>query len=125
MGTAKAKGSLPINVLKGALIGAAVSVALVAAFAFVLLKQWLSAESIPYVNVGIKAVSAAAAALAAAAGERRALKGALAGVLYTLVSFAVFSLISGRFELDAALLSDIAICGAVGAVTGMMRNLRG
>ena len=59
--------------LKGALAAAVLSVALVAAFAFVLQKQWLGMGSITYINTGVKVVSAVLAAfIAARAAQSRA-----------------------------------------------------
>ena len=115
-----------INCSKGALIGTAAGTALVALFAFILLKQWLGPESVTYINLGVKAVSGAVAALIAvrSAGERRPIVGAAAGLLCMLLSFVVFSLISGEFAFDTALLTDLVICAAIGAVVGMLENLR-
>ena len=56
-------GSPWFKALRGALLASILSTALVAAFAFTLQKQWLGVESIGTVNVVIKLVSAAAAAL--------------------------------------------------------------
>ena len=109
-----------------ALIACACGVALVALSAFVMQKQWLPFESLPYINIGIKLVSAAAAALISCrkASDRAPLRGALSGALYMAVSFVIFSLICGSFELSSALLFDLLICAGVGFVIGILHNLK-
>ena len=119
------KGMFPVS-LRAALIGTALGTALVALFALILQKQWLGMDSIPYVNSGIKIVSAAVSALIAVrkAPDHTLLWGAAAGGLYMLISFVVFSLISGSFSLGTELICDITICLLAGAVMGIIRNLK-
>ena len=70
METKSNSSRMPLVLLRSALVGSALGVALVALFALVLQKQWLGIESVPYVNSAIKIVSAAAAALIAAGRPR-------------------------------------------------------
>lgn len=113
------------SVLKAALIACAASVLLVVAFAFVLQKQWLGVDSVNYINTGIKFVCAAAAALIAARSvkSRTLLWSSAAGGAYMLITFLVFSLLSGSFRPGLSTLTDIAMCMLGGAVVGMIRNL--
>ncbi|MBO4562473.1 MAG: TIGR04086 family membrane protein [Clostridia bacterium] len=113
-------------VIRGALIACAASVILVIAFAFALQKQWLGMESINAVNTGIKVVSALTAAAIAARSvkSRTLLWGALAGGAYMLITFLVFSLLSGKFSLSLAVAADFAMCMLGGAIVGIIRNLR-
>ena len=117
---------LPGAVLRGALIGTAAGVALVALSAFILMKQWLGAESIPYLNAGVKVIAAGIAALCAVRRSESGniLKGAAASGLYMLLSFIVFSLISGEFGFNTGLLFDMAMCLLTGAIVGIVKNLR-
>ena len=126
METKSNSSRMPLVLLRSALVGSALGVALVALFALVLQKQWLGIDSVPYVNSAIKIVSAAAAALIAArkAESRTLLWGAAAGGLYMLISYVVFSLVSGSFSFDTALVSDLAMCMLAGAITGVVRNLK-
>ena len=117
-------GNSWFKALRSALAACALSVALVALFAFVLQKRWLGVESITAVNVVIKLVASAAAALLAARGGSRAwLWGAVSAGMYMLLTYAVFSLISGGFSLDAGIFTDLAMCVLCGAATGMIKNL--
>jgi putative membrane protein (TIGR04086 family) len=122
----KAGKGFIMPVLRSALIACAFSVLLVAAFALVLQKQWLGTEAVPYINAGVKTLCAVIAALLAVrrAESRAMLRGALAGGLYALITFAVFSLIAGAFSPGKALLTDLAMCMLGGAVIGVIRNLR-
>ena len=112
--------------LKGAAFSSVLSVALVALFAFVIMKQWLSLNSLVYINAGVKILSAAFAAfIAARAAEKRApLWGMAAAGMYMLVTTLVFSLLAGEFKPNTALLTDAAMCVLAGALTGMLVNLR-
>ena len=118
--------NMALALLRASLIAAAASVLLVVIFAFVLQKRWLDLDSVKYINAGVKAVSAAVAALIAvrAAGSKAPLWGALAGGAYMLVTFLVFSLLSGSFSLELGLLTDLAVCMLAGAVTGILVNLK-
>lgn len=126
MDTVKSQKPFLFKPIKGALIASALGVALVALFAFLLLKAVLPAESVPYVNAGIKAACAAFGAYTAIrrSHSRNMLVGALAGVGYMLISYAVFSLISGGFSFNVGLVSDLLMCAAAGAAVGIFRNLR-
>ena len=112
--------------IRAALTACAVSVLLVIGFAFVLKNGWLGMESIRFFNPALKVVCAAAAALLASvkADMKVPVWGALAGCLYMLISFAVFSLISGSFSIGGLLFADIGMCALTGAITGMLVNLK-
>ncbi|MCR5809246.1 MAG: TIGR04086 family membrane protein [Clostridiales bacterium] len=115
-----------LRVIKASLIACALSVALVVAFAFVLQKQWLGIGSVGYINTGVKVISAAAAALIATRGASKGtlLRGALAGGAYMIITFLVFSLLSGEFRMGTGTLTDLLMCVLGGAVIGVIRNLR-
>ena len=72
----------------------------------------------PIVNAAIKVISAAAAALLAVrrCAKRRWLYGAAAGLLYAVLAFMVFSILSDTFVISAALLSDFGM----GILSGML-----
>ena len=121
-----AAGSMLPAIVRGSLIGSAVGVALVALCALFLQKQWLEIGSLPYINIAIKLVSAASAACIACikAKDKALIRGMAAAACYMLLSFVIFSLISGGFELNTALLSDVLICAGAGAIVGILHNLR-
>ena len=115
-----------LRILRGALAACALSVLLVTAFAFLLLKEWVGADSLGFINTGIKAVCAVVAALIA---THRAEKGVLpiaaaAGGAYMLITFLVFSLLSGSFSPGTGTLTDLLMCVLGGIVVGVIRNLK-
>ena len=116
-----------LKALRSALIAAVISVALVAAFAFALTKQWLGIESISAINITVKLVCALLAALFTVRRcESRAwLWGAAAGAMYLIIAFASFSIISGEWNFGTGLLTDAAMCALCGAVVGILKNLKG
>ncbi len=112
-------------ILKGALIAAAFSIALIVLFAVVLKQEWANTDSIPVANSVIKVLSAALAAFIATrkCRERRWLVGLLAGLLYTLLAFMVFSVLSDSFTFSLALLSDMGIGALSGMLTAMLLQM--
>lgn len=122
----KSGGSPVLKTVIGGLMGCAASVALALAFSFVLMKQWLGMEALPFINAGIKAFCAGIAAFAAVRGaaSRAILRGAAAGLVYMAVTSVVFSLLSGGFSIKPSALADAAVCAAVGAAVGIVHNLR-
>lgn len=118
------KGSMLFKSLRSALAACAVSVALVALYALVLQQQWLDAGTVGTANTVIKLLSSAFAALLASRGAGRAwLWGAASAGMYMLLTFMVFSMLSGDFSLGLNVLSDLGMCMLCGAVTGMLKNL--
>lgn len=113
--------------IRGALTACAASTALIVAFAFVLQKQWLGVESIRFINPAVKVVSAAVAALTAAGkrNDKLMLRGTIAGGAYMAAAYVVFSLFSGVFTFDAALLTDLAMCMLSGAIVGAVKSIAG
>lgn len=112
--------------LGASLISSALSVGLVALVSFLLLKQTISMDAVPYVNTGLKVVCSALAALLAVmrAKELVLVRGVLAGACYMVVSFIVFSLVTGSFEAGAENLYDLLICSLSGAAVGIIKNLK-
>ena len=113
-----AKAGIWMPILKGALIASAFSIALIVLFAVILKQEWANTDSIPVANSVIKVISAALAAFVATrkCKERCWLVGLLAGLLYTVLAFMVFSILSDSFSFSLALLSDMGI----GALSGML-----
>ncbi len=106
------------ELVKGAVIASAASLLLIALCAVVLWRQWLGAEAVPAMNAGVKVISAALAGLVAArrCPNRAWLWGALAGLLYAGVAWAVFAILSDTFPFSAAVLSD----AGTGLLAGML-----
>ncbi len=107
-----------LTLLKAAFIGCVVSVALIVIFAALMWKQVVGVELIPIVNAAIKVIGAAAAGFLAqrGCGSRAWLFGGAAGLIYAVIAYALFSILSGGFALNMAMLSDMGI----GLLAGML-----
>lgn len=107
-----------LTLLKAAFIGCAVSVALIVVFAALMWKQVVGVELIPIVNAAIKVIGAAAAGFFTqrGCGSRAWLFGGAAGLIHAMLAYAVFSILSGGFALNMAMLSDMGI----GLLSGML-----
>ncbi len=116
-----------LHTLRSAVIASALSIILVVAFAFALQQQWLKAESIPIINPIIKVLAAITAALLTVkrSENRPWLWGMAGGAIFMLLTFVLFSILSGNFELNIGLLIDLAMCALAGASVGVIKNLRG
>ena len=85
-----------LTLLKAAFIGCVVSIALIVIFAALMWKQVVGVELIPIVNAAIKVIGAAAAGFLAqrGCGSRAWLFGGAAGLIYAMLAYAVFSILS-------------------------------
>mgnify|MGYP004547005069 CR=1 FL=1 len=118
MARGKAGAPATLVLLKAAFIGCVVSIALIMAFALLMWKQVAGVELIPIVNAAIKVIGGAAAGFFAqrGCGSRAWLFGGAAGLIYAVIAYALFSVLSGGFALNAAMLSDMGI----GLLSGML-----
>mgnify|MGYP002659221749 FL=1 len=113
-----ANAPVVLTLLRAAFIGCVVSVALIVIFGSLRWKQVVGVELIPIVNAAIKVIGAAAAGFFAqrGCGSRAWLFGGAAGLIYAMLAYAVFSILSGGFALNMAMLSDMGI----GLLAGML-----
>lgn len=113
-----ANAPVVFTLLRAAFIGCVVSVALIVIFAALMWKQVAGVELIPIVNAAIKVIGAAAAGFLAqrGCGSLAWLFGGAAGLIYAMLAYAVFSILSGSFALNMAMLSDMGI----GLLSGML-----
>ena len=113
-----ANAPVVLTLLRAAFIGCVVSVALIVIFAALMWKQVVGVELIPIVNAAIKGIGAAAAGFFAqrGCGSLAGLFGGAAGLIYAMLAYAVFSILSGSFALNMAMLSDMGI----GLLSGML-----
>ena len=122
--TGNKKQSKPlVYVLEGVFGALAMSLGLVALAA--LLKQVLPIESTRILNPAVKAVCALFAALLGARKQkkRRWLTGALCGVVYIVISLAVFGLASGEFSIGSSTAVDALMCLLAGMTGGIILSL--
>ena len=121
MRTARAtqkQANMALEVGKSALLGVIISFVLVVLYAVALKEELLQVSTMGLLTTVIKVICAAAAGLIAVrrCKKRLWLYGALAGTLYAVLAFIVFSAVAGTLYVSIALLSDIAI----GAVSGLI-----
>lgn len=103
----------------------AMSLGLVALAALLMQKQILPIESTRILNPAVKAFCALFAALLGARKQkkRRWLTGALCGVVYIVISLAVFGLASGEFSIGSSIAVDALMCLLAGMTGGIILSL--
>ena len=115
------------NILKGVLFGLIISVILVLILAVIAKYTDINDKTITAVNQVIKVVALFVGILLGLKGQKGGLiVGAIVGLLFTLLSFAIFSLISGELNFGKITVYDFLIGIGVGAVSGILTvNLKG
>ena len=90
-------------------------------FAFIIKWASLGDNVIAPVNLVIKGISVFIGALILVAGKTKGLiNGLLFGVIYTLISFLIFSILAGTFVLGLGIIADFAFNGIVGGIAGIL-----
>jgi putative membrane protein (TIGR04086 family) len=115
-------GDLLRNILLGVLPAIIMTVAAILIFALLMKLFNMADDVIAPVNQMIKILGTIIAAFIASrkASERKWLNGALAGCIYTLVGFLVFSLLGGSFVFSVSLLTDIIMGFVVGLIVSII-----
>lgn len=110
--------------IRAALLGTLLSLALVILYAVALRQAWLVTDTMGPVTAVIKVISAALAGFLAGRSvkSRLWLWGMLGGILCSLVSFLLFSLLSQTFALNAAIFSDFGLAAAAGLFAVLIRQ---
>ena len=124
--TGNKKQSKPlVYVLEGVFGALAMSLGLVALAALLMQKQILPIESTRILNPAVKAFCALFAALLGARKQkkRRWLTGALCGVVYIVISLAVFGLASGEFSIGSSTAVDALMCLLARMTGGIILSL--
>ncbi len=112
-------------VVKGLLLALACSLFFTVIFACVLRYGILSSKVIYPVNQAIKTQSIAVGVLSFTRGEKGWLKGLGTGILFTALSYLVFSAIGGDFSLSWLIFAELALGAFTGAVCGVIAvNIR-
>ncbi len=111
-----------LSLLRAALWATILSLALVVLYAVTLRQGWLGADTMGAVTAAIKVICAAVAGFLAhrAAKERLWLWGMLGGLVFSLFSFAIFSILSQTFVFSWAILSDMAMAAAAGLFAALL-----
>ena len=110
------------RVLKGSVLGLVFTVLAVLIIALVIKKSDISDEMISAFNQIIKIISIFIASYAAVKGltEQYVLHGTLAGCIYVVLGFLIFSLIEGKFGDIKLLLLDIVMGSVIGMITSII-----
>ena len=114
-----------LSVLTGSFAALLISLVLITVCALLLQSQTIGIESVKIINPVIKSISALAAALIASAkAEKRSwLTGLIAGFSASLLSFLIFSVLSGDFSIGTGTVLDFVMCSAAGMTGGILRSL--
>lgn len=118
--------SIAMLIVKAALIASVVTILLIVIYAFILHQGWLSENTVSIANSLIKVIGAVIASLLVVRKCEKLgwLYGALAGVVYILFAFIVFSLLTDTFTISLALLSDLGVGFLAGMVSAMVVQAR-
>lgn len=123
MSNFKAKLSNPFlsNVLKGSLVSVSVSLVLILIFALLIKFLNIPDGAIQPVNQAIKIISILFGVIAALKNfpQKGLLTGALIGLIYIILAFMFFSLLSGQLIINASLFIDVAFALLIGAMCGI------
>ncbi|MFA6860757.1 MAG: TIGR04086 family membrane protein [Clostridia bacterium] len=108
--------------LKGALIALFISLIGILIFSFAIKYIPISDTAIKPVNQVIKALSILIGCFVALKNARQygLVSGIIIGLLYTIVSFVVFSILDGNFEFTRVVVNDLFFGGIIGAVCGII-----
>ncbi len=112
-------------VVKGVLCALACSLVLTVVFASILRGSSWSSKVIYPVNQGIKMLSVLIGTLLFVRGEKGWLKGLAIGILFTMLSYLVFSAIGGDFSLSWLVVVETLLGATFGLLSGAIGvNLR-
>ncbi len=116
---------MPVEMIKAGFLASLVSLGLVILYAVALKEQILQASTMSVFTSVIKVLSGFVAGLLASrkSKSRGWLWGMCGGAVYALMAFVIFSIIAGAFSFSAALLSDVGMCAAAGALAAMVRRM--
>ena len=115
------------SVLKGAFFALAISLIGVLLFAFIIKLTSIDDTLIAPINQVIKGISIL---MGCFYGTKQArsnglLKGVLIGLVYTILSFFIFSLLNGQLSFQKSFINDILFGAVIGAICGVISiNMR-
>ncbi len=114
-----------MTILKGALNALIVSLLSILLFAFIIKLTSLSDGLIKPINQVIKVLSILIGCFFAFKkdGEKTLLKGAIIGLVYTLLAYVLFSALNGKFEFSMSLVYDVLFSMAIGVICAIICNI--
>lgn len=115
-----------LKILRNALFAVLGSMLLIVAAAFMLQQQLVGIDSISIINPIIKVLAAFLSGfMSVRLTEKRSwLYGAIGGMIYMVLSSALFSVLAGEFNLGTGMLIDIVMCGFAGLMSGIIHQVR-
>lgn len=110
------------DVVKAIVFAILFSMVLVLILALIVKASGMSESVVVYINQAIKILSTLGGVMLGFRGGSKFgwLKGAIVGLLYVLISFFVFSLISGELSFSNVSWIDFVTGAAVGAISGII-----
>jgi len=114
-----------LSIVKSVLIGLVITLLGVVVLAILLKFTDLNTNVITWINNVIKGISIffIITQIKRKGAEKLLIKAIISGVLYAVLSFLIFSILSGGFNLSFALLYDIAFAVIVSIVASILINL--
>ena len=114
-----------ITILKASLIGVIASILMVLLFAFVLKFVDLGSGAISIIDQIIKIISIVIAVIVLnnVVKERVLFKSFLAGALYSIITFIVFSILDGGISFGVGIVSDIIFSALVAGATSIVISI--
>ncbi|MBR4745442.1 MAG: TIGR04086 family membrane protein [Clostridia bacterium] len=111
-----------ITYLRGAIVAISVSLVLILLFALLIRFLGINDNLIMPINQVIKIFSIFFGVFLALKGNAQSglVKGFVIGIIYTIIAYITFSLLSGSFKLSISLLYDIIFGGIIGAISGII-----
>ena len=114
-----------LNIIKCSLIGIIATLIGTVIFAFVLKFANLSSTIINYINDVIKLFSIfiMIMCLKRKGGDKLFLKAIFAGLIYAIISFAIFSILNGGFVFDLSFVYDLLFAVIVSMIVSVIINI--
>ena len=116
------KENLFISILKGAVVSVAITLVLILAFALVIKFFNISDNFIFPINQVIKVISLFFGIMIVLKGskEKGLVKGILLGLVYFILSFVIFSILQGSFNLQMSNVYDLLLTSLMGGILGLI-----
>ena len=114
-----------VSIIKSCLVGLVVTLAGIVTFAIVLKFVDVPSKIVAYINNAIKGISifVLVLLLKKASSEKLLVKSAFGGVIYSLLSLIVFSILNGSFSFDLTIVYDLIFALIVAIVASVIVNL--
>lgn len=118
----KIKGSFFKCLVKGALLSLSISLIAICIFAFILRFCDISDNAIKPINQIIKILSILLGTFFAMKGSKEMglITGFSIGIVYTILSFVIFSILNGGFVFNSSLINDLIFGGIAGGICGIV-----